>query len=89
MIPRIVIKKSWFYSAGDKYGWMDEFRDSRGVGISVHHLEKNDHLVVEVDRIGYKVDCRSALEIIGKYKSKFQINNVSIGVVPKESLKPL
>lgn len=86
----IKIKKSWFYSAGTKWGWGSDGLDKRGVGINKDALVNNDRLIVEVDRVKYSLDCKQAVEFIRQYKSFYDTpGGTRIGVVSKELLEEL
>lgn len=82
----IKINKSWFYSAGTKYGWEG---DKRGVGIARELLISNPELEVEVDKKKYHLDSKTAIEAIIKYKSRMQIGRKVLGIVPKDLLKEI
>lgn len=81
-MQKLTINKSWFYSAGDKYGWVPEF-DKRGVGINVRLLSNGGEMEVVVDKISYILDTGAALMFIKRYGSTEIQKGVTIGIVSK------
>jgi len=66
---RVTIKKGWYWSAGDKFHWVDDGYSKSGVGIEKGILQNNKEIEVEVNHTLYKLDCDKAREFINKYKS--------------------
>ena len=89
-MKEIKISKSWFYSAGDKYGWKKDGLDPRGVGIAKEHLINNKELIVVVDKIKYHLYTTVAIEAIKNYKSKMIMpGGTVVGIVPKSLLEEI
>ena len=73
-IPEIVINKSWFYTAGDKYGWSKDGLDPRGVGIAKPYLVNNKELIIVVDDIKYQLYTLAGVESNFYTESKLSIS---------------
>ena len=91
MRNKIEIKKSWFYSAGDKYGWTKDSLDVKGVGVLMSKLHEFKHLILVIDKESYYLDCQDALNFINKYHSTFKttVGDYMIGVVSRSVLRLL
>lgn len=77
------INKSWFYSAGNRWGWTPDF-EKKGVGIDMDILDRAPEiLTIQVDGISYKISKLVALVFISKYKSVMNRKGARIGVVSK------
>ncbi|MEK9207946.1 MAG: hypothetical protein AAB922_05660 [Patescibacteria group bacterium] len=84
----IKIQKSWFYSAGKKYGWEMKGLDGRGVGLHRDILypafKAGEDLTVIVDNKRYLVVPADAIEFINKHKSFYKMpRGTMIGVISK------
>lgn len=87
-MKKLKIAKSWFYSAGMKYGWQSDGLDVRGVGINKDVLFENESIIVEVDGVEYLLDCKQAIAFINKYKSHYTMPlGTKIGVISKDVLE--
>lgn len=85
-MKRITINKSFFYSAGDTYGWSPKY-DKRGVGIRMESLRNNTALEIVIDKNLYIINCAQAITFIKQYKSVEIYKGTSVGIVSKELLR--
>lgn len=90
----IKIQKSWFYSAGRKYGWERKGLDSRGVGLHRDILysafNAGENLTVIVDDKRYLVIPADVIEFIKTYRSFYKMpRGTMIGVISKSICKCL
>lgn len=83
------IKKSWFYSAGRTYKWVDEGYDIRGVGIEVGLIKNNSELEIVVDKVKYHLLCDDAITFIRRFNSIFNANGTRVAIVSKSLLKTI
>ncbi len=86
----ITIEKSFYYSAGKKYGWCGEKGqhdyDQRGVGIKVEYLQNYPEIEVIVDGEAYLLDCDKAIKFIRNFNSLEEYKGVRVGIVSKSLL---
>ncbi len=85
----IHISKSWYYSAGTKYKWIDKGYDTKGIGINMSVLRNYEWLEITVDNVEYTVNCEEASYFVNQFKSIEKHRNTEIGIVSKTLLKPL
>lgn len=88
------IKKSWFYTAGRKWGWEGQGFDTRGIGINKDILfscaKSNEGLKIRVDGKEYLVDPQAAIDFIKARKSFYKMpGGTMIGVVSKSLCTPI
>lgn len=85
----IEIKKGWYWSAGGKYGWKDQY-DPKGVGLSRDILINNEEIRVKVNDEYYLVNCQEAREFVRQWKSDITMpGGTRIGIVSKSLLTKL
>lgn len=86
-MKKLTIEKSFYYTAGKRYGWKADGISEVGVGIAKPWLTENKAIIVNVDKQDYHLDCEQALEFIKKYKCYEDIGGVRVGYVSKDLLK--
>ena len=85
----IKIKKSFFYSAGDQYGWTRDNLDKRGVGVAMRELFAHFELELIIDKVKYQLNSKEAMAFISKYKSIMIVKGTKIGIVSKTLLEEI
>lgn len=80
------LKKSFYYSAGTKWGWHHNGHDVRGVGIDRALLIAEKTLRVIIEKKAYTLDCVEAINFVRQYRSHFKKDGAIIGVVSKSLL---
>jgi len=85
----IHIEKSFYYSAGMKYGWNKGGYDIRGVGVNVQLLQNYDEIELIIDGNEYVVNCDEVIAFIRKFNSIEDHKGVDIGIVSKSLLKQI
>lgn len=92
---KVDIKKSWFYTAGRKWGWegVGGF-DTRGVGINKDILfsaaKKDEVIWLTVDKVDYLLNPNEAIAFIKARKSFYKMpGGTMIGVISKTLCKPV
>ncbi len=86
-MSKVEIKKSWFFSAGDKYNWTKDGLDVKGIGVTMDNLKKNGHIVIKVEDEQYYLLSEIALKFIEKYNSTFDAKGVELGIISKSLLQ--
>lgn len=79
------ITKGWYWSAGDKYGWNDNY-DRTGIGIALSHIRKADPVRLEIKDEKYEITHDELKRFIGQYKTKKKLKGVPIIYVSKSVL---
>lgn len=87
-MKRVVIKKSFFYSAGSKYGW-SETHDKRGVGVNLEFIKDNPSLEIEVDGVLYWLNQSDAIPFIREFKSVEDHKGTKVAIISKSLLREL
>lgn len=85
----LTINKSFYYSAGKKYGWCPPKWDTYGVGINVEILQNYRELEIIVDNVHYLVNCGQAIAFIRRFKSIEDHKGISVGIVSKTLLNEI
>jgi len=85
----IEIKKSWFFSAGKKYGWDKDGLEIKGIGVSMDNLRKNSHIILKIDGEQYYLLSVDALKFIETYNSIFDAKGVELGIISKDVLQKI
>ena len=84
-MEKLIIKKGWYWSAGQKYGWKKDGVDTKGVGIAKDILQNNKEIVVEVDHQEYILDCERARAFVNQYHSAQTMpGGTIIGIVSRD-----
>jgi len=87
---KIRIEKSWYYTAGTKYGWERDGLDVNGVGVSIEALHNNDELTLEINKKDYLLRSIEAIRFIKRYRSSYRMpGGTVIGIVSKSILEEL
>lgn len=87
-MQKLEIKKSFYYSAGDKFNWSKDGYDRRGVGVERNLINNNEKLELVIDKVSYILDCLEAKKFINQYRSFYPAGyGKYIGVVSKTLLK--
>ena len=82
-MKEIEIKKGWYWSAGNTYGWTPEY-GSPGVGLNRDLFNDTDKIRVKVNDEVYELDAQAGLEFIRKHKAHKQIGGTQVGFIPKD-----
>ncbi len=85
---RLNIEKSFFYTAGRKYGW-ETTHDVRGVGINTEILESYEEIEIVVDDVLYYLNCDVAIIFIRRFKSIETHGDTKVAIVSKSILEEL
>jgi hypothetical protein len=89
-VNKVEIKKGWYYTAGRKFGWLNDGLDMAGVGINQSFLKDCDELHISVAGAIYRVSCEQVREFVRKYKSAERMPGGSlIGIVSKSILEEI
>lgn len=86
-MERLIIKKGFFRTAGQKYDWLKKKYDGRGVGVSLPVLKRNREIEIEVEGDVYVLNCGAAIAFIRSYQSIEVHNGTKVGVVSKTLLE--
>ncbi len=83
----ITIQKSFFHTAGKKYGWSLPKWACEGVGIDTRILQNYTEIEVIVDNIPYLLNCEHAIAFIRRFKSIEDHKGIKVGIISRSLLK--
>jgi len=79
-----------FYSAWQKYNWVNEYGQSVGIGINCKLLWQADIIELEYDGGFYELETKKIDEIAKKYKSYYYLpQGVVLKVIPILAFRPI
>lgn len=85
----LTINKSFYFTAGKKYGFSFPECGVEGLGINIEILQNYKEIEVIVDGIPYLVDCDRAIAFIKRFKSVEDRKGVMVGIISRSLLKEL
>lgn len=81
----INIKRGWYWSIGDKFGWVNANHSREGVGLDVKKIKGMDPIVVTIkdSPLTYSVPRQKAVDFVKQFKSKEQFKKVTMIYLPR------
>lgn len=81
-LKKLTIRNGWYWSAGKKFGWSDNYAVP-GVGIARSWFDEDDFLV-GIGESTYKVNSQEAIDFIRKHKSHERKGKINIGYISQD-----